>query len=118
MLNLPPNVSILVCRESVNIHKSFDGLIGLVRSTMQADPVSPTFFVFFNKARTRVKILYWDIDGFAIWYKRLEQGTFHLTPPKNNETAIRMTRTQLTMLLEGLEPQKIMQRKRFLKKSA
>ena len=117
MLTLPPNVSILVCREPINIHKSFDGLIGLVRSTMQSDPLEPTFFVFFNKTRSKVKILYWDVDGFVIWYKRLEKGTFSMILSDNEEAAVRMTRSQLTMLLEGLEWKKITKRKRYSKKA-
>ncbi len=118
MLNLPPNVSILLYRDEINIQKSFDGLVGLVRSVLHADPLSPTFFVFFNKDRNKLKILYWDNDGFAIWYKRLERGTFHLTLPHDGETSVRLTRAQLAMLLEGIDFQSVKQRKRFSKKSA
>ena len=76
MLNLPSNIAILFCTEAIDMRKSFDGLIGIVRRTLKADPISETLFVFMNKNHNLLKILYWDRDGFAIWYKRLEQGTF------------------------------------------
>ena len=118
MLTLPPNVSVLLHREPVDIRKSFDGLIGVVRSALTVDPLSPTFFVFFNKDRNKLKILYWDNDGFAIWYKRLERGTFHLTLPSTGETSVTLTRAQLAMLLEGIDFKNVKKRKRFFKKSA
>ena len=118
MLTLPANTSVLLHRESVDIRKSFDGLLGIVQSSLHADPLTPTFFVFFNKRRNKIKILYWDNDGFAIWYKRLEKGTLHLTLPVTDETSITLTRAQLAMLLEGIDFQNVKKRKRFVKKSA
>ena len=118
MLTLPPNVSVLLHREPVDIRKSFDGLISVVRDAFQADPLAPTFFVFYNKSRDKLKILYWDNDGFAIWYKRLEKGTFHLTLPLTDETSVTLTRAQLAMLLEGIDFQNVKKRKRFFKKSS
>lgn len=59
--------------------KSFDGLSGLIRSELDGDPLSGSLFVFCNRRGIRVKLLYWDRDGFAVWYKRLERGTFNLT---------------------------------------
>lgn len=118
MLTLPPHASVLLHLQPVDIRKSFDGLVGLVRSVLDAEPVSPTFFVFFNKDRNKIKILYWDTDGFAIWYKRLEKGTFHLTLSHSGKTGIRLSRAQLAMLLEGIDFQNVKRRKRFFKKSA
>jgi len=118
MLTLPPNTVVLLHRHPVDIRKSFDGLLGIVRNALHDDPLSPTFFVFFNKDRNKVKIFYWDNDGFAIWYKRLEKGTFHLTLPLTDETSITLTRAQLAMLLEGIDFQNVKRRKRFSKKSA
>ena len=118
MLTLPSNVSVLLHRAPVDIRKSFDGLLGIIRSSLHADPLTPTFFVFFNKDRNKLKILYWDNDGFAIWYKRLEKGTFHLTLPDTGKTSVTLTRAQLAMLLEGIDFQNVKQRKRFFKKTA
>jgi len=118
MLTLPPNVSVLLHRQPVDIRKSFDGLLGIIRSVLHADPLTPTFFLFFNKGRNKLKILYWDNDGFVIWYKRLEKGTFHLTLPHTGEASLTLTRAQLAMFLEGMDFQKVKKRKRFFKKSA
>jgi transposase len=117
MLTLPPNVTVLLHREPVDIRRSFDGLVGIVRSVLRADPLTPTFFVFFNRDRNKLKILYWDNDGFAIWYKRLEKGTFCLTLPVTGESSVSLTRAQLAMLLEGIDFHNVKKRKRF-KKSA
>jgi len=118
MLTLPPNSSVLLHRVPVDIRKSFDGLIGIVRGALRVDPFTPTFFVFFNKGRDKLKILYWDNDGFAIWYKRLEKGSLHLTLPPSDGTSVTLTRAQLAMLLEGIDFQNVKQRKRFSKKTA
>jgi len=118
MLTLPSNVSVLLHRDPVDIRKSFDGLIGIVRGSLRVDPLTPTFFVFFNKSRDKIKILYWDNDGFAIWYKRLEKGTFHLTLPTAGELSVTLSRAQFAMLLEGIDFQNVKQRKRFFKKTA
>ena len=117
MLNLPSNIAILFCTEAIDMRKSFDGLIGIVRQSLKADPISETLFVFMNKNHNLLKILYWDRDGFAIWYKRLEQGTFTVPKPDLETNAIEISRSQLTMILEGLEPLETRQRKRFFKKS-
>jgi transposase len=118
MLTLPSNVSVLLHRDPVDIRKSFDGLLGIIRGDLRVDPFTPTFFIFFNKPRDKIKIFYWDNDGFAIWYKRLEKGTFHLTLPTTGETSITLTRAQFAMLLEGIDFQNIKKRKRFFKKTA
>ena len=119
MLNLPPNATFLFAQQPINMGLSFDGLLGLVRNTLGADPLSPTFFLFLNKRRDKIKVFYWDNDGFVIWYKRLEEGTFRLpllVPAEDG--AIHITRAQLAMLLEGLDFTQGERRKRFSKKSA
>ena len=87
------------------MRKSFDGLCGLVRSELGADPLSGSLFVFCNRRRNMVKVLYWDRDGFAIWYKRLEEGTFTL-PVVEGRSGI-IERRELAMLLEGVIPKKV-----------
>ena len=91
-----------------DMRKSFDGLCGLVRSELGADPLSGSLFVFCNRRRTMVKVLYWDRDGFAIWYKRLEQGTFTLPVVEGRGGIIE--RRELAMLLEGVIPKKMEKR--------
>ena len=114
MLNLPPNISILLCRQPVNMLWSFKGLISIVRNTFRDDPKNGTLFLFFNRTRNRVKILYWDNDGFAIWYKRLERGSFRLPIPLSDDAAVHITRAQLAMILEGIDLLQGKRRKRYI----
>jgi transposase len=90
------------------MRKSFDGLCGVIRSELGADPLSGSLFVFCNRRRNMVKLLYWDRDGFALWYKRLERGCFKL--PAASATDGRIDRWQLNMLLEGVVPKKVSRR--------
>ena len=78
MLSLPLPVRIFLCTRHADLRKSFDGLAQLVREFLGADPLSGHLFVFRNKRGDRLKLLYWDSDGLAIWYKRLEEGSFAL----------------------------------------
>jgi len=96
-----------------DMRKSFDSLCGLVRTEMGADPLSGSLFVFCNRRRNMVKMLYWDSDGFAIWYKRLEKGTFSL--PVIHGTGGIIERRQLYMLLEGVLPEQMKKRYIFSK---
>ena len=69
---------VFICLDPVDMRKSFDTLAQLVRDQLGHDPLSGSWFIFRGKARDRLKILYWDRDGYAIWQKRLEAGTFQL----------------------------------------
>ena len=90
------------------MRKSFDGLCGIIRSDLAADPLSGSLFVFVNRRRSMVKLLYWDRDGLALWYKRLERGCFTL-PDRWPEDG-HIERRDLTMLLEGIVPKKVEKR--------
>ena len=108
MLALTGATRIYLYRPPCDMRKSFDGLCGLVRSELGVDPLSGSLFVFCNRRRTMVKLLYWDDDGFALWYKRLEQGCFSI--PAISATDGRIDRRQLSMLLEGVLPEKVSKR--------
>ena len=105
LLALTAATRIYLYRCPCDMRKSFDGLCGVVRSELGADPLSGSLFVFLNRRRNMVKLLYWDRDGFAIWYKRLERGSFTL--PDRYATDGHIDRRQLSMLLEGVVPKKV-----------
>jgi transposase len=108
MLALSATARIYLYQIPCDMRKSFDALCGLVRSDMGADPLSGSFFVFINRRRNLLKCLYWDRDGFALWYKRLEKGCFRL--PDQCATDGRIDRLQLTLLLEGVVAKKVSRR--------
>ncbi len=95
------NVAVWVATTPIDMRKSFDGLAEVVRSFLGHDPLSGSLFVFRNKGGHLVKILWWDKDGLAIFYKRLERGEFRW--PRSNQVAVEITCDQLLRLLSGLE---------------
>ena len=112
MIGLPGGLKIYLYRGAANMRGSFDALSGLVRGAMEDDPLSGSLFVFCNRRRTLVKILYWDSGGLALWYKRLERGTFQMPAGQEGQT-VPLTSAQLSMLLEGITPLHIEQRYRL-----
>ena len=76
VIHLPSSVRVYVCLSACDMRKSFDGLSALVRDALELDALAGHLYVFANRRRDRVKILYWDRDGFAVWSKRLEEGTY------------------------------------------
>ena len=86
------------------MRKSFSGLCALVYQYRQK-PNDGSYYVFVNRLKTHIKILYWDGDGLALWYKRLEKGTFVI--PDDPEETVVLDRRQLSMLMEGIIPRKI-----------
>lgn len=91
------------------MRKGFNGLSGLVRSGLGKDPLSGDVYIFFNKRCTQVKLLLWDRDGFSIYHKRLERGTYEL--PTNTSTEVRSD--ELMLILEGICLKSVQRRKRF-----
>lgn len=91
------------------MRKGFDGLSGLVREGLGKDPLSGDVFIFFNKRRTQVKLLLWERDGFSIYHKRLERGTYEL--PVNASAELRSD--ELMLILQGISLKSIRRRKRF-----
>lgn len=102
MLTLAPNARVYLHLPPTDLRKSFDGLTGLVRSAFHADPFDGSWFLFLNKRRDRIKILYWDRDGLALWYKRLERGTFETLTAADDAATRELDAAQLAMLLSGV----------------
>jgi len=102
---------IYLYRGVCDMRKSFDGLCGIVRTELGANPLSGSLFVFVNRRRSMVKLLYWDRDGLALWFKRLEQGRFSLPDRCADDCSIE--RRDLAMLLEGIVPKRV--EKRYIK---
>ena len=107
MLSIASGVRIFICREATDMRRSFEGLSALAKNVIGQEPIGGHLFVFFNRPRTCVKILYFDRSGFAIWYKRLERGTFR------THNAEEIDRAELVCLLEGLDLKEFRRRKRF-----
>ena len=102
---------ILVAVDPVDGRKGIDSLAGVVRSVLLGDPLSGDLFVFKNKGGDKLKILAWMGDGFALYLRRLERGTFAF--PTAPDTGVVVTPTQLAMILGGLDPAKARQRRRY-----
>jgi transposase len=111
MLTLLPGGRILVAVEPVDGRKGIDSLAGVVRAALLGDPMSGDLYVFKNRRGDKLKILAWMGDGFALYLRRLERGTFAF--PSAKDTYVTVTPTQLAMILGGLDPAKTRQRHRF-----
>ncbi len=101
MLNLAA-AKIWLCVEPTDMRKSFDTLAALVREHLQGDPLSGSWFVFRGKREDRLKILYWDGDGFALWQKRLAKGVFEFPKVIGKAASVEITATDLALILGGV----------------
>ena len=103
MLSLPPSVAIYVCSEPVDMRKQHDGLSAVVGSMLDADPLSGHLYVFFNRGRNRLKVLWYDRGGFALLYKRLERGTFIFPKAARGAKRVRIDAGELALIFEGID---------------
>jgi transposase len=104
MLSLPPSVRIFVATQPVDGRKGVDSLVAIVRCALLQDPLSGHLYVFFSKRSNRVRVVYWDRNGFALWTKRLERGRFHARWSEDGQLgAHAMEAAELALLLEGIE---------------
>ena len=111
ILGLPTSVPIWLATRATDLRKSFDGLAELVRQQLRGDPLSGQLFIFRNKRADRVKLLYWDEDGFVIVYKRLEAGTFRF--PAADAEGVEIRAAELQMLLDGVDLDSVKRSKRY-----
>lgn len=101
MLMLPNAVKVYVGREPINMKRSFAGLVTLIQTEFSHDPLTGNIFVFFNKHANKIKLIYWDRTGFAIWYKFLNHGKFRL--PSIQDKIYKISISDLNLLLEGID---------------
>ena len=106
---------IYLCVQPADMRRGFDTLAACVKEFLKHDPFSGNLFLFVGRGKDRLKILYWDGDGFALWYKRLEEGAFKLPAVKNAGASVELKATELAMLLEGIDLKSIKRSKRFHK---
>ncbi len=128
MLGLTPAVRIFVCTKPADMRRSFDGLASMASELVGEDPLSGHLFLFRNRRRDRLKILYWDADGLCIWYKRLEMGVFQLPSDRVDVAVTKASSTgvvekgsarweirvdELAMLLGGIDLTSVRRQKRY-----
>lgn len=114
MIHLPASVRVYLCLTACDMRKSFDGLHALVRDYLELDAFAGHLVVFASRRRDRIRILYWDRDGFAMWSKRLEEGVYAM--PRAEEEAERrreITVQELGALLSGIDLKQAARRKRY-----
>jgi transposase len=120
---LPAAVRVFLCTKPTDMRKGFDGLFGMVHEFLGQDPLSGHLFLFLNRRRDRVKILFWERDGLVIWYKRLEAGTFQKLDPtasvdrKTGQAGLELSTTDLALLLNGIDVTTAQRRKRYARAS-
>ena len=103
MLGLPPSVRIYFATGLVDMRNGIDGLRAIVEGTLKKDPYGGHLFVFVGKSKDKVKILFWDRNGFVLYLKRLERGRFQLPAVSVKTRHVVMEPTQLAMLLDGID---------------
>ena len=104
MLSLPPSVRVFIARGATDMRKSFDTLAAVVCDIIDEDPQSGHLFVFVNRRRDRMKILWWDRSGYCLLAKRLEHGQFHLYDQAGDrEARYEMRASELSLLLDGID---------------
>lgn len=111
LLSLPTAVRIWLASGPTDLRKGFDTLAELVRQQLQRDPLSGQLFVFRNRRGDRIKLLYWDEDGFVIVYKRLEAGSFRF--PAADAAGVEIRAADLQMLLDGVELDSVKRSRRY-----
>ncbi len=118
MIHPPASVRVYLCLSPCDMRRSFDGLHALVRDHLQLDPFAGHLYLFANKRRDRLKILYWDRDGFAIWAKRLEAGTYAIPCGESGSRRLEISAEELGALLSGIDLSNATRRKRYRRTNA
>ena len=112
MISLPPSVRIFLALQPADMRRGFDGLAALTTSVIGENPLSGHLFVFCNRRRDRIKILYWDRDGYAVWMKGLQRGVFRFPAPAGDR--VEVTSAEMAAILEGIDLGRARRQQRFV----
>ena len=121
MLTWPSGVKVFVCTRATDMRCGFDSLAERVRQFLGEDPFGGHLFVFRSRRGDRLKVLYWDADGLALWYKRLEEGTFRLPAPAADAahpSRVEVTADELGLILRGIDPSEVRRQPRYRRPDA
>jgi transposase len=102
MIGLPAATRIYLCTEPVDFRKGFDGLTGMVTTTLGHSVTDGSLFLFVNRKRDRIKALWWETGGLTLWYRRLEQGTVELPKPSQDSSHVTIDNVELAMWIAGV----------------
>jgi transposase len=115
LFGISSKIQFYLYRQPTDMRKCHNGLCGIIINELNINPVCGDVFIFINRPRTHIKLLFWDRTGFVIYYKRLESGTFEL--PKNNSEKLIIAQDDLMMILEGISLESAKKRKRYLSRN-
>ena len=117
MLNIPRSTKIFLCSQPIDMRKSFDAISGIIQSHFGQNPLNGHLFVFLSKRRDRMKVLFWDVDGFVLYYKRLESGTFACLDDLQAGNCNEILSSDFALMLSGINPLTGKQKKRLQRPS-
>ncbi|MBA2761010.1 MAG: IS66 family insertion sequence element accessory protein TnpB [Segetibacter sp.] len=113
MLHLSSACNYYLYKADTDMRKGFDSLSGVVSSHMQLNVLSGSVFIFLNKKHNQVKLLLWEGDGFALYHKRLEEGTYELPAGDDKNESLSISHQQLQLILQGISLKSVRRRKRY-----
>jgi transposase len=116
MINIHASTRVFLCSQPIDMRFSFDGLAGMVKSYFSMNPTCGHLFVFFSRRRDRMKLLFWDQEGFVLYYKRLERGTFSWLDDLDLSEGCEMEASDFAVILAGVNPLSVPAPKRESKK--
>jgi transposase len=113
MIGLTLPTAMYLSSRATDMRKSIDGLCGEVQDYLGCDSVDGSLFVFYNRRRDKLKLLFWERDGYWVLYKRLESGTFQMPPMEEGASRVTLDCEQLQLILAGIDLSSVRHRKRY-----
>ncbi len=113
MLSIGPAYRYYLYVSPADMRKNFDGLSGIIRNEFPQHPIHGDVFIFISRRRNQIKLLHWQGDGFAIWYKRLEKGTYERPLIEHEQSLVKLSSKQLLLILEGISLLSVKERPRY-----